>query len=175
MSFLIIKYGLCMFVFCLFTTVFNMTSFCREVGPLSYSRMKVLRLDGNNISYQQLPSDWVFCLRVLESIYLWLQPSEHASKLGFLSVTGCVDCMWLILKSRLVPFWSQRTQRKLETRRFEFIMFFQYVDTLRSTEEKTDLQKMLDLAHWSSVAMLKLAVLAGNDKHVYIANSLSFP
>ncbi|XP_037642149.1 lumican [Sebastes umbrosus] len=49
---------------------FNVTSFCREVGPLSYSRMKILRLDGNKMSYQQLPSDWVFCLRVLESIYI---------------------------------------------------------------------------------------------------------
>lgn len=67
---LIIKYDLYMFVFCLFITEFNMTSFCREVGPLSYSRMKVLRLDGNKMSYQQLPSDWVFCLRVLESIYV---------------------------------------------------------------------------------------------------------
>ncbi|XP_045931284.1 lumican, partial [Micropterus dolomieu] len=49
---------------------FNVTSFCREVGPLSYSRMKILRLDGNKMSYQQLPPDWVFCLRVLESIYI---------------------------------------------------------------------------------------------------------
>nr|XP_043880479.1 lumican [Solea senegalensis] len=49
---------------------FNMTSFCREVGPLSYSRMKILRLDGNRILYHQLPSDWIFCLRVLESIYV---------------------------------------------------------------------------------------------------------
>eukprot|EP00066_Takifugu_rubripes_P007907 XP_003973745.2 PREDICTED: lumican-like [Takifugu rubripes] len=49
---------------------FNTTSFCREVGPLSYSRMKVLRLDGNNMSYQQIPPDWMLCLRVLQSIYL---------------------------------------------------------------------------------------------------------
>ncbi|XP_059185859.1 lumican [Centropristis striata] len=49
---------------------FNVTSFCREVGPLSYSRMKILRLDGNKMAYQQLPSDWVYCLRVLESIYV---------------------------------------------------------------------------------------------------------
>lgn len=34
--------------------VFNTTSFCTEVGPLSYSRMK----------------DWMFCLRMLERIYL---------------------------------------------------------------------------------------------------------
>ncbi|XP_071351171.1 lumican [Trachinotus anak] len=49
---------------------FNVTSFCREVGPLSYSRMKILRLDGNKMSYQQLPSDWGFCLRVLERILI---------------------------------------------------------------------------------------------------------
>ncbi|XP_018542241.1 lumican isoform X1 [Lates calcarifer] len=49
---------------------FNMTSFCREVGPLSYSRMKILRLDGNKMFYHQLPFDWVYCLRVLESIYI---------------------------------------------------------------------------------------------------------
>ncbi|XP_040890149.1 fibromodulin isoform X2 [Toxotes jaculatrix] len=49
---------------------FNVTSFCREVGPVSYSRIKVLRLDGNKMSYHQLPSGWVFCLRVLENIYI---------------------------------------------------------------------------------------------------------
>nr|XP_020448755.1 lumican-like [Monopterus albus] len=49
---------------------FNVTSFCREVGPMSYSTMKILRLDGNKMSYHQLPPNWVFCLRVLESIYI---------------------------------------------------------------------------------------------------------
>ncbi|XP_042262816.1 lumican [Thunnus maccoyii] len=49
---------------------FNVTSFCREVGPLSYSRMKILRLDGNKMSYHHLPPDWVFCLRVLQNIYI---------------------------------------------------------------------------------------------------------
>ncbi|XP_041639501.1 lumican isoform X2 [Cheilinus undulatus] len=49
---------------------FNLTSLCREVGPLSYSRMKILRLDGNKMTHQQLPPDWVFCLRVLERIYV---------------------------------------------------------------------------------------------------------
>nr|XP_004545122.2 lumican isoform X1 [Maylandia zebra] len=49
---------------------FNVTSFCREVGPQSYSKMKFLRLDGNKISYHQLPPDWVFCLRVLQRIYV---------------------------------------------------------------------------------------------------------
>ncbi|XP_077430224.1 lumican [Vanacampus margaritifer] len=49
---------------------FNVTSFCREVGPLTYSRLKILRLDGNKISYRHLPSDWVFCLRVIQNIYI---------------------------------------------------------------------------------------------------------
>ncbi|XP_051804792.1 lumican isoform X1 [Acanthochromis polyacanthus] len=49
---------------------FNVTSFCREVGPLSYSRIKILRLDGNKLSYHLLPPDWVFCLRVLRIIYI---------------------------------------------------------------------------------------------------------
>ncbi|KAM4612617.1 lumican [Polymixia lowei] len=50
--------------------VFNVTSFCREVGPLSYSRMKILRLDGNKMFYHQLPPEWYFCLRVLQNIYI---------------------------------------------------------------------------------------------------------
>ncbi|XP_041835128.1 lumican [Melanotaenia boesemani] len=49
---------------------FNVTSLCREVGPLSYSRMKILRLDGNKMTYNQLPPDWVYCLRVLQKIYI---------------------------------------------------------------------------------------------------------
>uniref|UniRef100_A0A3Q3D946 Zgc:113307 n=1 Tax=Hippocampus comes TaxID=109280 RepID=A0A3Q3D946_HIPCM len=49
---------------------FNVTSFCREVGPLTYSRLKTLRLDGNEVSYRHLPSDWVYCLRVIQSIYI---------------------------------------------------------------------------------------------------------
>ncbi|XP_015227925.1 PREDICTED: podocan-like protein 1 [Cyprinodon variegatus] len=54
----------------LFSTEFNVTSFCREVGPLSYSRMKILRLDGNEMTYHQLPPDWVYCLRVLLRIFI---------------------------------------------------------------------------------------------------------
>ncbi|XP_010879392.3 lumican [Esox lucius] len=49
---------------------FNVSSFCSEVGPLSYSRMKILRLDGNQMSYHLLPTDWVYCLRVLHHIYI---------------------------------------------------------------------------------------------------------
>ncbi|XP_056591178.1 lumican isoform X1 [Triplophysa dalaica] len=49
---------------------FNVSSFCRIVGPTSYSRMKILRLDGNMLEYHKLPSDWVFCLRVIHNIYI---------------------------------------------------------------------------------------------------------
>ncbi|XP_024126428.1 lumican [Oryzias melastigma] len=49
---------------------FNLTSFCRETGPLSYSRLKFLRLDGNTLTYNQLPQDWVYCLRVIQRIYI---------------------------------------------------------------------------------------------------------
>ncbi|XP_016299072.1 lumican-like [Sinocyclocheilus anshuiensis] len=49
---------------------FNVSSFCRTVGPTSYSRMKTLRLDGNKLEYHKLPPDWVFCLRVLHNIYI---------------------------------------------------------------------------------------------------------
>ncbi|XP_051957070.1 lumican [Xyrauchen texanus] len=49
---------------------FNVSSFCRAVGPTSYSRLKVLRLDGNKMEYHKLPPDWVFCLRVLHNIYI---------------------------------------------------------------------------------------------------------
>uniref|UniRef100_A0A4W5NWT7 Zgc:113307 n=1 Tax=Hucho hucho TaxID=62062 RepID=A0A4W5NWT7_9TELE len=49
---------------------FNISSFCREVGPLSYSRMRILRLDGNKMSYHLLPPEWVYCLRVLHHIYI---------------------------------------------------------------------------------------------------------
>lgn len=74
-------------------TEFNVTSFCREVGPLSYSRLKVLRLDGNQMSYQKLPPDWVFCLRVLESIYIWRLVSATCNKNG--SAVCQNACVWL--------------------------------------------------------------------------------
>ncbi|XP_063070841.1 lumican [Engraulis encrasicolus] len=50
--------------------VFNVSSLCREVSPTSYSRMRILRLDGNKLLPHQLPPDWVMCLRVLHHIYV---------------------------------------------------------------------------------------------------------
>ncbi|KAJ8391153.1 hypothetical protein AAFF_G00095820 [Aldrovandia affinis] len=49
---------------------FNVTSFCRTVGPQDYSRMRILRLDGNKMASHQLPPDWVMCLRVLHHLYI---------------------------------------------------------------------------------------------------------
>lgn len=49
---------------------FNISSFCRERGPLSYSRMRILRLDGNRLASHLLPPDWVYCLRVLHRLYI---------------------------------------------------------------------------------------------------------
>lgn len=63
------------FLFC--HPEFNVSSFCRTVGPTSYSRMKILRLDGNKLEYHKLPPDWVFCLRVLHNIYIWSNKSSH--------------------------------------------------------------------------------------------------
>ncbi|KAJ3603224.1 hypothetical protein NHX12_030967 [Muraenolepis orangiensis] len=49
---------------------FKLSSFCRDQGPQSYSRMRILRMDGNKMSYSQLPLDWVYCLRVLHNIFV---------------------------------------------------------------------------------------------------------
>ncbi|XP_007897807.2 lumican [Callorhinchus milii] len=49
---------------------FNVTSFCRRVSPVDYSQMRILRLDGNKLTYNQLPSDWIWCLRIIAQIYI---------------------------------------------------------------------------------------------------------
>lgn len=49
---------------------FNLTSFCREGGPMSYSRIRILRMEGNGLASHQLPPDWVYCLRVLHRLYI---------------------------------------------------------------------------------------------------------
>ncbi|XP_008579757.1 PREDICTED: lumican [Galeopterus variegatus] len=47
---------------------FDVKSFCRILGPLSYSKMKHLRLDGNRITQTNLPPDMYECLRVAKDI-----------------------------------------------------------------------------------------------------------
>ncbi|KAM5335632.1 lumican [Glossophaga mutica] len=47
---------------------FDVKSFCKILGPLSYSKIKHLRLDGNNISHTNLPPEMYECLRVANEI-----------------------------------------------------------------------------------------------------------
>ncbi|XP_075456558.1 lumican [Ascaphus truei] len=47
---------------------FTVSSFCKVVGPLEYSRLKHLRLDGNNITRSELPQEMYNCLRVASEI-----------------------------------------------------------------------------------------------------------
>ncbi|CAL9703868.1 unnamed protein product [Knipowitschia caucasica] len=49
---------------------FNTSSFCRGGGPTSYSRLRILRLEGNRIKAHQLPADWIYCLRLLQRLYI---------------------------------------------------------------------------------------------------------
>ncbi|XP_039617735.1 lumican [Polypterus senegalus] len=42
---------------------FDLNSFCKITGPLNYSRIRHLRLDGNNITRNELPVDMANCLR----------------------------------------------------------------------------------------------------------------
>ncbi|KAK1168822.1 lumican [Acipenser oxyrinchus oxyrinchus] len=42
---------------------FDLASFCKITGPLNFSKLKHLRLDGNNITHNDLPVDMSNCLR----------------------------------------------------------------------------------------------------------------
>ncbi|XP_029102973.1 lumican isoform X1 [Scleropages formosus] len=42
---------------------FDLTSFCKFTGPLNYSRLRHLRLDGNNVTRENMPFDTSNCLR----------------------------------------------------------------------------------------------------------------
>lgn len=47
----------------------DVKSFCKILGPLSYSKIKHLRLDGNrNITHTSLPPNMYECLRVANEI-----------------------------------------------------------------------------------------------------------
>ncbi|KAL4622402.1 lumican-like [Arapaima gigas] len=49
---------------------FSVSSFCRTLGPMDYSQLRILRLDGNKLAYHQLPPGWATCLRVLHRIFI---------------------------------------------------------------------------------------------------------
>ncbi|XP_022045811.1 lumican [Acanthochromis polyacanthus] len=47
---------------------FDLTSICKFMGPLNYSRLKHLRLDANNITHSSMPPDSSNCLRQASDI-----------------------------------------------------------------------------------------------------------
>ncbi|XP_004700460.1 lumican [Echinops telfairi] len=47
---------------------FEVKSFCKILGPLTYSKIKHLRLDGNRLTHTSLPPDMYECLRVANEI-----------------------------------------------------------------------------------------------------------
>ncbi|CAL9682908.1 unnamed protein product [Knipowitschia caucasica] len=47
---------------------FDLTSFCKHVSPLNYSRLKHLRLDANNITHGNMPPESSNCLRQASDI-----------------------------------------------------------------------------------------------------------
>lgn len=49
-------------------TKFDLTSFCKDMGAMSYSHLKHLRLDGNNLTYSSMPAEAVNCLRTASDI-----------------------------------------------------------------------------------------------------------
>lgn len=89
--------------------VFNTTSFCTEVGPLSYSRMK----------------DWMFCLRMLERIYLpIILTRKSTNTASSLSEPGSRGYVWLIPQKNSNKqiqghrfscyFWGQNQSQRAE-------------------------------------------------------------
>ncbi|XP_033845660.1 lumican [Periophthalmus magnuspinnatus] len=47
---------------------FELTSFCKYISPLNYSRLKHLRLDANNITHSNMPPEYSNCLRQASDI-----------------------------------------------------------------------------------------------------------
>lgn len=53
-----------------FVSEFPLSSFCKVVGPMTYSKITHLRLDGNNLTRADLPQEMYNCLRVAAEISL---------------------------------------------------------------------------------------------------------
>lgn len=55
-------------VFPIHFSEFSLSSFCRVVDTNNYSNLRVLRLDANKISPQDIPTEAVLCLRLATNI-----------------------------------------------------------------------------------------------------------
>lgn len=53
-----------------FVSEFPLSSFCKVVGPMTYSKITHLRLDGNNLTRADLPQEMYNCLRVAAEVSL---------------------------------------------------------------------------------------------------------
>lgn len=51
-------------------TEFSLGSFCSVVDVMNFSKLRVLRLDGNEISLRDVPTDSALCLRMASEIAL---------------------------------------------------------------------------------------------------------
>ncbi|XP_069094541.1 lumican-like [Pleurodeles waltl] len=49
---------------------FNISSFCRMMSPVHFSRLRLLRLDGNKLRASDLPPNWMHCLRLVGHVYI---------------------------------------------------------------------------------------------------------
>ncbi|GCC30830.1 hypothetical protein chiPu_0009284 [Chiloscyllium punctatum] len=47
---------------------FNVSSFSHKVNPVDYSQLRILQFDENKLTYSQIPSDRVNCLREITEI-----------------------------------------------------------------------------------------------------------
>lgn len=51
-----------------FVSEFTLGSFCSVVDVMNFSKLRVLRLEGNEISAGDMPSDAALCLRLASDI-----------------------------------------------------------------------------------------------------------
>ncbi|KAJ8007187.1 hypothetical protein DPEC_G00114930 [Dallia pectoralis] len=92
---------------------FDLASICKFSGPLNYSRLKHLRLDGNNITQADLPDESTNCLRQASDIIVSWDGLEGTVEsrcdaqmppvlLSSRSVPGLTLCMRQLMKLLLV-------------------------------------------------------------------------
>lgn len=68
---------------------FTLGSFCSIVDVTNFSRLQTLRLDGNEISRQDVPSESSVCLRLASSIEVWAKKNKQKKRplLRFIACT----------------------------------------------------------------------------------------